>query len=170
VPDWPAVRRYGIALLLQECDCDGGEALSEELTALYFHHRQLPPDPFEDAAVALPRLAGRVPLGIITNGNRQPAQFGLAAHFRAVVTPEITRCLKPEPAIFHHAAALLGCVPAELLHVGDSWEDDVVGALGAGCQAAWYCRGESPCPDPTAPHLVVRDHRDLVPWVMARCG
>ena len=42
--------------------------------------------------------------------------------------PSLTGCSKPDPVIFHHAAAALGCAPAELLHVGDRWEDDVVGA------------------------------------------
>jgi HAD superfamily hydrolase (TIGR01509 family) len=168
VPDWPSVRRRGIDHLLQECGCGAGETLAEELTALYFRTRQLPPDPFDDAAAALPCLAGRVPLGIITNGTRHPAQFGLAAHFQAVVTPEITTCMKPAPEIFRHAASLLGCAPAELLHVGDSWEDDVVGALGAGCQAAWYCRVPKPVPEGVVPHLVLGDHRELIAWLRER--
>jgi len=44
---------------------------------------------------------------------------------------------KPAPAIFTHAAAALGCAPGEILHVGDSIEHDIAGALAAGWHAAW---------------------------------
>jgi putative hydrolase of the HAD superfamily len=44
---------------------------------------------------------------------------------------------KPAPAIFTHAAAALGCAPGEILHVGDSIEHDIAGALAAGLHAAW---------------------------------
>lgn len=170
VPVWSAVRRRGIQLLLQESDCSGADLLVDELTALYFHHRRLPTDPFEDAAAMLVCLAGRVPLGIITNGNGQLTQVGLTEHFRIIVTPAVAGCSKPAPDIFLHAAAALGCAPAELLHVGDHWENDVVGALRAGCLAAWYCRDTRSAPDGAVPHLVVRDHRELVPWILARCA
>jgi putative hydrolase of the HAD superfamily len=165
--DWTAVRRRGIALLLRECGCDEGDTLADELTALYFHHRRRPTPPFADAAAVLPWLAERLPLGILTNGNGQLAQIGLTTHFRIVVTPASVGRGKPDPAIFHHAAAALGCAPAELLHVGDRWEDDVIGAHGAGCQAAWYCRAPRSVPDDGVPHLLIRDHRELVPFVLA---
>jgi FMN hydrolase / 5-amino-6-(5-phospho-D-ribitylamino)uracil phosphatase len=167
VLDWPAVRRRGIALLLTECDRAGGDALADELTALYFRHRHAPTPPFADAAAAIPLLAQRLPLGIISNANTRLAALGLDPYFRTVVTPTVAGCGKPDPAIFHHAAAALGCAPAALLHVGDRWEDDVAGAHQAGCQAVWYCRTAQAAPDPSLPHRVVSDHRELIAWLPA---
>ena len=39
---------------------------------------------------------------------------------------------KPDPAIFAPALELAGCTPAEALHVGDTAEEDVEAARGAG--------------------------------------
>lgn len=61
---------------------------------------------------------------------------------------------KPAHAIFAYAAATLGCLPGEILHVGDSWEHDVVGALAAGWHAAWL----NATPAPTADERVHRLH------------
>jgi putative hydrolase of the HAD superfamily len=55
---------------------------------------------------------------------------------------------KPAPAIFVHAARALGCAPAEILHVGDSIEHDVAGALAAGWHAAWIDHGQPVVLDP----------------------
>lgn len=45
--------------------------------------------------------------------------------------------IKPHPAIFSHVEATLGRRPAEMLHVGDDWAADVVGATGAGWRVAY---------------------------------
>src|SRR5262245_19071312 len=69
VPDWPAIRQRGIELLVLRCNCPEVPALAQELTALYFHHHRAPTAPFLDAAEAIPQLAARLPLGIISNAN-----------------------------------------------------------------------------------------------------
>jgi putative hydrolase of the HAD superfamily len=44
---------------------------------------------------------------------------------------------KPAPQLFRLALGALG-VPAErVLHIGDTWSEDVLGATGCGMQAAW---------------------------------
>lgn len=45
--------------------------------------------------------------------------------------------IKPHRAIFGHVEAELGRRPAEILHVGDDWAADVVGASAAGWRAAY---------------------------------
>ena len=47
---------------------------------------------------------------------------------------------KPEPGIFHHALALLGLSADRALHIGDSYEQDVLGAQGAGLLAILLAR------------------------------
>ena len=61
---------------------------------------------------------------------------------------------KPDRAIFTHAATALGWAPREILHVGDSWEHDIAGALAAGWHAAWLNSDHTgPSPDARVRHL-----------------
>jgi putative hydrolase of the HAD superfamily len=56
------------------------------------------------------------------------------------VSSESARCYKPDPRIFHEALSELGVAPEEALYVGDSQDDDIVGAKRAGMQVAWINR------------------------------
>lgn len=62
---------------------------------------------------------------------------------------------KPSPDLFLRAAdAAGGAAPDRVLHVGDSWEEDVEGALRAGMKAAWINpHGHPPPTAETVPHL-----------------
>lgn len=48
--------------------------------------------------------------------------------------------IKPERAFYAGLTAKLGCEPDELLMVGDTWRDDIVGAVDAGSRARWLDR------------------------------
>jgi len=48
--------------------------------------------------------------------------------------------IKPDRAFYAGLTAKLGCEPAELLMVGDTWRDDIVGAVEAGSRARWVDR------------------------------
>ncbi|MBI1751811.1 MAG: HAD family hydrolase [Acidobacteria bacterium] len=70
--------------------------------------------------------------------------------------------LKPESAAFEAMQRKLGLFPGNLAMVGDSWNDDVQGALDAGWTAIWVNREAKPRPDhdPEAPLYEVRSlHR-----------
>ncbi len=77
--------------------------------------------------------------------------------------------LKPEPGAFQGMQKKLGLFPGELAMVGDSWSDDVEGALNAGWTALWVNRNGKPRPDhaPEAELVELEDLR-LVPEVIAR--
>jgi putative hydrolase of the HAD superfamily len=47
---------------------------------------------------------------------------------------------KPDPAIFEHALRAGGATPERCVHVGDSYEQDVVGARRAGIRPVWLRR------------------------------
>ena len=47
---------------------------------------------------------------------------------------------KPDPGLFKIALSEAGCAPNELVHVGDSMENDVAGARNAGITAIWLNR------------------------------
>jgi len=97
---------------------------------------------YDDALEALQRLSQRFPLMALTNGNADLERIGLAPFFQGNVTARSRGVAKPDPRIFHHACAELGCAPHEVLHVGDDFALDVAGAVNAGLQAAWLRRDE----------------------------
>ena len=87
------------------------------------------------------RQAG-VKLAIITNSEGRMAELlvelGWSETFGVIADSGRLGIDKPQPGIFQHACSELGVDCSELLHVGDSWEADVEGALGVGAQAVWF--------------------------------
>ena len=83
-----------------------------------------------------------VPVAIISNSEGHlaelVAELGWASDFDVVVDSGRIGIDKPDPRIFQHACAALGAATHELLHVGDAWEADVQGALGATASAVWF--------------------------------
>jgi putative hydrolase of the HAD superfamily len=75
-------------------------------------------------------------LGIVSNFDSRLFGLldglGLARFFAPVVISIQAGAAKPEAAIFHQALAHHDLRPDEALHVGDSYEADVVGAQAAG--------------------------------------
>ncbi|RQS97521.1 HAD family hydrolase [Burkholderia seminalis] len=117
---------------------------------------------YDDAWPALTWLSARFPLIAVTNGNADLRLTGGGEFFRTTLSARAFGFAKPEPEIFHAAADALDVRPAELLHVGDDFHLDVVGALNAGLQAAWVVRDPRPegghTPRQAAtPHLMLRD-------------
>jgi FMN hydrolase / 5-amino-6-(5-phospho-D-ribitylamino)uracil phosphatase len=143
--DMGAVRREALRTMLAAAGDD--PALVEDAFAVVFEARQQV-ELHPDAAPALDRLAGRLPLVAVTNGNADLRRTGVDRWFAGGVVSVMEHgAAKPDPAIFHAACARLGLPPAEVLHAGDDLLRDVHGALGAGLQAAWVHRdldGEAP--------------------------
>jgi putative hydrolase of the HAD superfamily len=79
----------------------------------------------------------------LLNGALTSAEFGAA---------------KPAAAIFTAALELAGATAAAALHVGDSFEEDVIGARGAGIEPLLLVREPgpllSPAGDPPDPELL----------------
>jgi FMN hydrolase / 5-amino-6-(5-phospho-D-ribitylamino)uracil phosphatase len=95
---------------------------------------------YDDALAALERLSKRFPLMALTNGNADLERIGLGAYFQGSVTARSLGVAKPDRRIFHHACELLGLAPAQVLHIGDDFDLDVIGAVNAGLQAMWLRR------------------------------
>lgn len=95
---------------------------------------------YEDTAPALAILRGRgYRLGVISNFDSRLrdvlAGLGIGTYFERVVFSWQVRSAKPDGRIFRHALELMGVSPREALHIGDSVEEDVRGARGAGMRA-----------------------------------
>lgn len=79
---------------------------------------------------------------------------GLAPLVDRVITSAEAGVAKPDPAVF--ALALGGADPAAALHVGDSVEHDVAGALAAGMRAALVAPDGAPAGLPAGVTVVRR--------------
>ncbi len=157
--DLSALRRESIRAVLERAGDD--PALAEPAFEVFFAERQRVVL-YDDALPALQALAARFPVVAVSNGNADVVRVGLGAHFRASLSAREFGVGKPDPRIFHAAAAAAGVPPEAVLHVGDDAHLDAVGALGAGLQAAWLNRPGAPWEHaPLHPHTTVTDLRAL---------
>ncbi|KAG8155036.1 HAD family hydrolase [Burkholderia catarinensis] len=157
--DYRALRLGSIGLALERANED--VALAEHAYAAFYSARNKV-EFFEDTLPALAWLSARFPLIAVTNGNADLRLTGGGEFFRETLSAQAFGIAKPEPGIFHAAADALDVRPAELLHVGDDFHLDIVGALNAGLQAAWIVRDthqevERDPQHAAAPHLTLRD-------------
>ncbi|HEU0029066.1 MAG TPA: HAD-IA family hydrolase [Kofleriaceae bacterium] len=83
------------------------------------------------------------------------AEIGLADNFVAIVDSGRVGLEKPDPRIFAHTLAAVGAPDARAIHIGDSWDADIVGARNAGWRAIWYGRRVTPVDAPDV--AVARD-------------
>jgi FMN phosphatase YigB (HAD superfamily) len=110
----------------------------------------------------LRRLHGRgFALAILSNWplavtvDRFAEAQGWTAFLDAIVVSQRVGTIKPHPSIFRAAEAALGIQPAAgertpILHVGDDWAADVVGAAGAGWHTAYLQNRQADSPLPSS--------------------
>jgi putative hydrolase of the HAD superfamily len=80
-----------------------------------------------------------LPVVVVSNSDGSAADIvdrqGLRDLVAGVVDSHVIGIEKPDRGIFDHALALVGASPGDVLHVGDIYDVDVVGARGAGLHA-----------------------------------
>jgi len=107
----------------------------------------------------LAALAQRYKLIAITNGNACIDKMGIGSLFEFSLQAGPDGRMKPYADLFLTAAARLQVTPAQILHIGDSHRADVMGALNAGCQAAWLDHYQSAVT--VLPHIRLTDVSQL---------
>jgi HAD superfamily hydrolase (TIGR01549 family) len=124
------LRRRCAAVLAEAAGTDPARALEALMASLHF-------EPWEDAAPALTQLRETgLRLVVVSNWDCSLPEVldgaGLGELVDAVVTSAVVGAAKPDPRIFEAALEVAGCRPGQALHVGDSPENDLMGAVGAG--------------------------------------
>ena len=125
------------------------EAIATSHVQTYMGNRRAVPG----AAALLQMLRRHARIAVVTNNTRAEqdeklATFGLWPHVDALITSEECGVAKPAAAIFHCALERLGVAAHEAVMVGDSWANDIVGAVNLGMRAVWLNRHGAACPDP----------------------
>lgn len=85
-------------------------------------------------------------LGVLTNGNADIRRLPIGKYFDFAFSAEQLNASKPAADLFLAAARHCAINPSELVHIGDHWEHDVLGAIQAGCRAIWFNPDRRPPP------------------------
>lgn len=146
--------------------CGIADAPIAALWEIYFAARNQV-ELYPDSLWALQRIAARWPVASLTNGNADLQRIGIHQHFVHHVCARDSGMAKPDRRIFAAAAALLEVAPAQILHVGDDPQMDVIGARDAGMHTAWINRDRRPWPADSgpAPTLDLPDMGALAQWL-----
>ena len=114
--------------------------LAVHLNTLYLKHRFEDIQLFDDVLPALNALRGNYTMGLLSNGNTYPERCGLEGFFQFVVFAQDYGIQKPDPRLFEIAIEQAECAKHQLLHVGDSFRNDIIGAKQAGVKSIWLNR------------------------------
>jgi FMN phosphatase YigB (HAD superfamily) len=117
---------------------------------------------------AVRHIAPHFRLGLLSNfddgqcGHEVLADTGVADLFEAVVISADVRLRKPDRRIFEHMRDRLKLDPHEILFVGDTPRDDVLGASEAGMKTVWISKGQARIPEGIPdPDFIITDLSDL---------
>lgn len=165
IHDLSALRRLTLQHALSESGAD--MALLEPAYEIFYAERNRV-ECYPDSIGALQRIAAKVPLVALSNGNADLRRIGLDHHFRFQLGSREHGAAKPEASIFHAACERLGLAPGEVLHVGDHVHMDVAGAMNAGLRGAWLNREGAAWPQELpAPDLEFDTLTALADWLDA---
>jgi HAD superfamily hydrolase (TIGR01549 family) len=96
----------------------------------------------------LETLQHKTRMGIITNNStaeqiEKLRALDIAHFFEVIVISEDVGVTKPDSRIFEIALERLGAKPHETVMIGDSFTNDIEGAIGAGIAPLWFHRNEN---------------------------
>jgi FMN phosphatase YigB (HAD superfamily) len=121
-----------------------------------------------DVGPLLGRLAERFSLAILSNWplaatiDAYAEAAGWRRSLRAIVVSQRVGTIKPDPLIFRVAEEALGSAGPAILHVGDDWAADIVGAKRAGWRAAYFRNRQAGSPLPSStPDASVRPDLEI---------
>jgi HAD superfamily hydrolase (TIGR01549 family) len=117
---------------------------------------------------AMKKIANHHRLGLISNfddsetGHLIMRDTGIRELFTAVIISADTGYRKPNPAIFKKLLEMMRLKPADILFVGDTPVDDVLGSKGVGMHCAWIrSRGRELPEGVPAPDIIISDLSEL---------
>jgi len=130
--------RLGVEWMTQ-CGLDSNrvDELAAEADELIFGPNSMLFTLFDDVLPCLDRLDELgIKMAVISNWDyslhRVLGMFGLQGRFVTVKASLVEGVEKPDPRLFEITLSEAGFEPRDVVHVGDSYEDDVVGAQNAG--------------------------------------
>jgi FMN hydrolase / 5-amino-6-(5-phospho-D-ribitylamino)uracil phosphatase len=116
------------------------EPLANKLAREYLERRFANARIFDDVIPTLEFLKAHFRLGLLTNGNSYPDNLGLHDQFEFTLVAHDYDLWKADLAFYEKAVEEAGVPANQVLHIGDSLENDVRPARRAGMQVVWLNR------------------------------
>lgn len=118
-------------------------SLAHELSTAYLEILPTQTMLVPHAKELLDHCAGRYEMHLITNGfettQRMKLQYaGISSYFGELITSEKSNSIKPKKDIFDFALAATGGCAEQSIMIGDAVEIDILGAINAGWDSAYY--------------------------------
>lgn len=117
---------------------------------------------------AMKKIAAHMRVGLISNfddsetGHLIMHDTGIRDLFEAIIISADTGWRKPNPLIFRSILDKMSLEPADILFVGDTPHDDVLGSKRVGMHSAWIqSRGRELPADVPAPDITISDLSEL---------
>ncbi len=135
----------------------GVRDLAAELTRLHMAGVRTATSAPQEHVAVVRRLASTYRLGLLSNfddsqtGHEIIADTGLAELFEVVLLSADMGLRKPNPLIFRCLLDRFRLQPSEVLFVGDTVREDIVGARSVGMPVAWLSEGKDPLPEGISP-------------------
>ncbi len=140
--DLTALRIAHIENTLKMAKCSTEK--TEELSDYYFYWRNQV-ELFPAVEQTLAELASRYALIAITNGNANVNEIGIGQYFQFTISAADVGEKKPSPVLFEYAITQANQQPDKMVHIGDKYDQDVVGAIRVGMKAIWVNPKNKPC-------------------------
>jgi putative hydrolase of the HAD superfamily len=99
---------------------------------------------FDGVKEILEILSNDYLLGTITNGNASLETIGIKNYFDFEVKASEVGHMKPRKEIFEAVMGIAKCKPSEIIHVGDSYEKDIIGAISVNMNYIWINHNNEP--------------------------
>ena len=93
---------------------------------------------FPEAILMLEKVSESYTVVAITNGNADVFKTGIGPYFNLSIRADEAGIAKPDRGIFDLTWEKLGCQSSNVIHTGDSLENDVQGAINAGVEPIWF--------------------------------
>jgi len=123
---------------------------------------------FKDVENILESMKKKYTLGTITNGNASLKTIGIEKYFDFEVKASEVGYMKPDSKIFEHALDLVKCKPSEMLHIGDSYEKDIIGAKSVNMNYIWIRHNDEIVKDIKKENMV--DNFSQIPEKIKKLG
>ncbi len=148
-----AARDARSRILLQELGMAAGTTETAAVTDAYLTLYAVVEAPVEGARAVVESCQSCYRIGVVSNAYpdvqySKLETLGLRQAFACILLAEEFGARKPDPAIFLEGCRQLDVSPSRCLYVGDSYSNDVVGAVAAGLPVCWLNADRQ---DPTGP-------------------